>query len=376
MKRYKEIDFARAIPLLIMPIVHVFEEFEWWSYLDEGGMDFATILMVCCVFGPAIFMCILGMNIAFSSHTSPAELAKRGVITIGVFFAHNLVRFLLPALTVYFTSGGEEDWAIADGFSDFCMSDILFFAGSAFLFFALMKKINASLLTIFIIALLMLTANTLFFPSDTLIASGESEWYSELLGNIFHVSEEGAFPMFTWMLYPVTGYAAGLYMKKLKDEKELYSFYGKLLVVSAVSLVALCACMYSFEIDFVIVAAAPINANITDLFSIMLNIPIAGIGIAIAAFIYRGIKKIASQKVLGAITDISKAIMVFYIIQWIIIGWMEYMMYELEESYCISTGTALLIGVAVTLVSLAIAIPIQKRIEKKKAAKYAAQATA
>ncbi len=371
MKRFNEIDFARAIPLLIMPIVHVFEEFDWWGYLDEGAMDFGTILMILCVFGPAIFMCILGMNIAFSSHTSPQELAKRGVITIGIFFAHNLLRFLLPALTVYFTSGGEEDWAIADGFSDFCMSDILFFAGAAFLFFALMKKINASVPTVFAIALLMLTVNMWFFPSDSLVPTGESPWYNELIGNIFHVSEEGAFPMFTWMLYPVSGYAIGLNMKKLNDEKELYSFYGKLFVVSAAALLALCVCMYTFDIDFVVVAAAPLNANITDLFSIMLNLPIAGMAIAFAAFIYRGIKEVASQKVLNAITDISKAIMIFYIIHWIIIGWMEYMMYDLEESYCISTGVTILIGLGVMTVSLALAIPIQKKREKIKAAKRA-----
>ena len=361
-RRFVEMDFARAIPLLFLPIVHVFEEFSWWNALSEEALKSGNVLLYLCAFGPSIFMMILGMNIAFTTHNSPKELAARGVKTLVIAVGLNIARFFLPALVLYLRG---EDWALMDGIVSCCVSDILPFAGMAFLFFALMRKWKVSPLNIILIALALLSVHTLIMPEDM-----ESTWYTELLGNFVHCTEDSSFPVLAWLIYPAIGYSAGLYMQSRESEAELMSFYKKTLLASAVGLASLVIAMQAQGLDALLIAAAPANDNMTELFNVMLDVLLGGVFVTLFGFLYFGLQKVASEKVKTFITDLSKAIMIFFIIHWIIIGWMEYMIATgYEDTYALGSGFVWISSVIVMLVSVVLSIPIRKALSRRKSTK-------
>lgn len=359
-KRFYEMDFARALPLLFLPFVHFFEEFSWWGYLDDTAMHYGQIFLYLCAFGPSIFMMVLGMNIAFSSHTSPAELARRGVKTLIIAELLNLFRFVIPGMLVDLQG---EDWATLDALNSSLWSDILVFAGLAFLSFALMKKIKLSPIGIIWISLVLLGVHMLVSPATDY----ESTYISELIGNFVHTTENSAFPLLSWLVYPAVGYSVGLFLKTIPNEQDRKTIYNKMALSGLIALFVVCVCMKTYGLDPTIIAAAPANRNITDLFNIVLDISIAFVWFGVMYYFYCLLKSVLSDRGFNLVVDISKAIMIFYIIQWIIVGWAEYLLFRYEETYCFKLVSGVLLpGLVVMIVSVALSIPIKHRLDKRK----------
>lgn len=361
-KRFSEMDFARVIPLLFLPIVHIYEDFSLYESLSEKALADGEILLYLCAFGPSIFMMILGMNIAFTSHNSPNELARRGVKTLIIAMLLNVMRFMLPAFVIFLQG---EDWALMDGFISCCMSDILPFAGMAFLFFALMRKWDIKPLHIILLTLVLLSVHTLIMPEDM-----ESTWYTQLLGNFVHCTEWSSFPVLAWLIYPAIGYSIGLHMLTFENEEQRIKFYKKVLLVSAVCLLSLGVALNAQGLNVLLIAAAPANDNITELLNVMLDVFIGGVFVTLFSFIYFKLQKVVSKRVNNFITDLSRAIMIFYIIQWIAVGWTEYMLApKYSESYALGSGFVLISSVVIMLISVTLAIPIKKALDRRKLAK-------
>lgn len=157
-KRYHDLDFARAIPLLGLPFVHCYEEFESAGFLPGNVISWGQIFLYLCMLGPSVFMMGLGMNVTFTSHNSTSELRKRGIETIKVFFILNIFRYLIPG-SIYGAAGHQLGFDTVKEF--FFQSDILFFAGLAFLLFSLFKSLHFSTYGMLLTATLMLSVDML-----------------------------------------------------------------------------------------------------------------------------------------------------------------------------------------------------------------------
>jgi len=356
-KRYYEIDLARAIPLLFLPIVHVFEEYSAGGFLYSGTESSLKIIYQMCILGPSVFMIVLGMNIAFSTHTSPKELFQRGLKTILYYFLLNAARFGIPTLLGYLFI--PEPWVLELAACMMVTSDILMFAGLAFLFFALMRKWKISSFGSLLITLGILCIHMLVSP---MLVVAERSVFADFLGNFIYCSETSSFPVMAWLPYPAIGLIMGEYMKTL-NEQGVHRFYRRLLLGGTMVLVCFIIGLKSIGVDPETVAFAVSNANRVDFLNIVFDTAVACIWFGLIFYLWNGIH---SQRIRSAAVLISRAIMIFYIVQWVFVGWSEIIIgtFSYEEPI-MTVGTAVLIALVITVLSLVVTIWIQKKKDAK-----------
>ena len=357
-QRFLELDLARAVLILMLPFVHCYEEFANGGYLSAGAVDVGSILLYLCALGPAGFMIYLGMNVVFSSHSTPGELCRRGLKTIGYFCLLNVCRAVLPSFVAWLNG---FDYAFEEGLTWALSSDILFFAGCAFLFFALMLKLRARPLHMLIVSLLLLTLNTLIPPIDL-----ESTYLTAFLGNFFYINETSYFPLLSWLIFPSIGYCAGQTIKTLDTTQKKNRFYLGLALFSAALLIALYVCMAYYGLDPILIAASPANEYRTDLFNVLLDTCLVGVWTGV---VYYACSLMRSKRVLSAAHKVSDAILVFYCVQWALVGWLEYMLLiaGLGGQVVLTDASFVLISVAVFAVSLAVSLAVKRWSRTRKA---------
>lgn len=313
--RFYELDIARAISMLGMPIVHVYEELMIQGIAASGVWNQGLLLTYSCILGPSVFMISLGMNLVFSRNTTSKQLIERGIKTILMFYALNLVRFIIPSFIAYVCG---DTGALSSALKGSLCADILFFAGGAFVFFGLIKKFKVSSFYALLIAVLMLTLDMLI-PEPTF----KSEYVGIALGKFFYVNGWSCFPILPWMIFPAIGYCVGQYIVKMQDEEERGRFWKKVFFCCTIGIVAVSVCIKSYGLSPLLIAASPANSYITDLVNVVLNILAAGIWYSACYFVY---SKIKNTKIPESISCFSQKILVFYCVQWILVGWLEYML--------------------------------------------------
>jgi len=363
-KRFYEIDFARAVPLIFLPIVHFYEEFGFWGMLSEKALSLGTVWLYLCAFGPSIFMIVLGMNIAFSSHTSPRQLARRGLIILAVFYGLNIVRFFIPGLIGYFVV--KDPAVLQSALLSLSNSDILLFAGLCFLFFALMKRLNVTPFYILVISLLLLGIDMLIEPKP------QNAFLISVLGHFVYVNNTSCFPLLPWLTYPAVGYILALKMKSVSDEAEYKKLYQKLTVLGIAMMAVLSVCLLSYGIDPLTVGASVINGYLTDLFNIILDTGLAFVWFGIVYYIWASIR---SQRVREIIIRFSKSIMIFYIAQWVFVGWSELIFgaFFLDE-HCLDFRVIAVCAAITAVICVFIGFKVQAKLDARKAKRYAMQA--
>lgn len=135
--RQREFDVVKALAILFMVTIHVYEDLSVADTSVICSRPFDVILQF--LGGPLaapVFMFALGLGLSYSSHRSPGDLMKRGLHLFLFSYLFNLLRFTLP-------------YVILNGFSDLDPSrllylifhvDVLTFAGMAFFADRLFEK--------------------------------------------------------------------------------------------------------------------------------------------------------------------------------------------------------------------------------------------
>lgn len=311
-KRFLEFDILRAVSMMLMVVAHTWEQlgrfgdpYIWGSY-NLFSYSYAFI-------GPSVLMICLGTNLAFSSQKPPKVLVKRGILFLGIDLMLNVVRFGIPSVALLFLGRPE----FLDYFTrNLLCSDIYAFVGALFILFALFQKLKLSPGDILLVAIGMLTVNTAL--GFTSLNSIENEMLGYFLGRFVYVNWSSYFSLLPWFIFPAIGYYFGTMLKQMPEEQQSV-FAGKLLKISLVCLVAMCVALSRYGISHSIANIVYSNYQ-TDLLSIFLMVVLAGIPFAIAHWI---VKKYPTSRFVSVSCKISKVIMPFYVIQWIIIGWME-----------------------------------------------------
>ena len=293
-------------------------------------------------------MISLGSNLVFSD-AGPRKLAKRGCTTLVAFLLLNITRDVLPDIAI--ALAGHADAFDVLGY-DMLASDILGFAGFTFLFFAIIKYFQISPLATLLISLCMLTVNDLI-PQLHL----SSQFVSATLGNFFYADDYSCFPLLSWMIFPAIGYALASALRDIPD-KDL--FWKHVIAVCAIVLVATSVNMRKYGLNPLLIAASPVNAYITDFANVVLDAAIAWIWYGIFHFVY---KRIRSARIKHIILCGSQAIMLFYMAQWILVGWIRsaLVMLDLEGTNVLTTGTFITLIVVVTAAALPIGLFAQKQ---------------
>ena len=312
-ERFYQFDVARAFSILLLPLIHVFEELESRELLAPDVVSGWRIpILYLCIYAPSLFMILFGTNLKFAKEQAPAEYAKRGVhfLLIGVLL--NVLRFGIPAVAglIAGNTGPLLTFIVAT-----LQSDIYDFIGLFLLLFALMKKLRLSGGWMLIISLALLTVSNYVNGFDT-----GSMLLNCFLGRFIYVDANSCFPVMTWTVFPVIGYIFAELYQNMRDERERAKLHIFLICAELALEFAFEASFIKYGMDWKQFYISPANSYYTDIVNTVLMSCVAFGVFGVFYFIYR---RFAGSPPVRFLMKISGWIMPFYFIQWIIVGWLE-----------------------------------------------------
>jgi len=223
--RQPELDLAKGFAIAFMVLCHVVMR------LGIADADMLGVLAVAILGGPLaapVFMTSLGIGVCYSKNSTAEKLAHRGIKTIGIGLLLNICRVVLP-FTFATAITGESKWNLMIILT--LNSEILAFAGLAFLLIALIKSLNMTNRQICLVALIFTLFGGLFTKGRQFCCSNDivnvlagiivpANVYAAECKAIF---EEGVpFPFLNWIIYPLAGLVFGDILKKVTDKKSMY----------------------------------------------------------------------------------------------------------------------------------------------------------
>ncbi len=299
--RQIELDIAKGFSILFMIWVHTAETFSTGAGLGYeivenflGGPFAAPVFMVC-----------MGIGMRYARKTEPRDFARRGIGLLLTGLLLNVFRYVLPMLIAFATSGEK---LYLNTFTFLFGVDILEFAGLAFLFFALAKKLKWS-----DGLLLGISAAASVLGMLLKWKTSGNMYIDQLTGYIW--GNDGAqtyFPFLNWIIFPVFGYAFAKLFRHLADKK---AFYLKAALPCGIIGLGYIICAYVFKFSFGMYGEngyyyflGPIDAIAV----LMLVVGIFGFDYLLLRF--------KDTLPFRALRDMSGNINTVYCIQWTLIG--------------------------------------------------------
>ena len=207
--RQPELDLLKALCVVGMIFTHVMLDLATDAVPDVID-DYLTEF-----FGAATFMICMGIGMGYMHNQSPKAYLLRGfgLLTIGQFL--NIFRNSLPNLIAWWITGRQ--FFIANALL-ILQSDIMSFAGLAFMLMALLKKLRLSDLKILIFSVVL---SFLALLSWHYVPSPENYLVSQLVGYFVITDAEAYFPLFCYFIFVAFGYFLGGYYPRIKDKDAL-----------------------------------------------------------------------------------------------------------------------------------------------------------
>lgn len=241
----------------------------------------------------------------------------------------NLARYVMPAIVASFFDGSDKD-AVYWAFRETLTPDIMNFASLAFFSFALFFLLKLTSIKTLLIAVLLLIVNDLL----GVVQWNCPELLQVFMGNIFWTCDLSCFPLFSWLIFPVYGYLISEYMLKLGNE-EHRRFWRKLAAGSVVVILVMRGIVSYFGMDFMMVANPPINNYVTSTMTVVIDIAFANIVIYCCYELYNLLHLQVFNKYMQSF---SANVNSFYIMQWIFVGWWEFIRSGLGYRYSADIG--------------------------------------
>ena len=207
--RQSELDLLKALCVVGMIFTHVFLD------LGKNVVPTAVDDYLTEFFGAATFMISMGIGMCYMHKQSASSYLKRGfaLLTLGQFL--NIVRNALPNLIAWWITG--KQFFIANSLL-VLQSDILTFAGLAFLLMALFKKCRMKNAAILGVSVLMSVAALLMWHY---VPSPDNYLLSQLAGFFVITDAEAYFPLLCYFIFVAFGYFIGGYYPRIKDKGAL-----------------------------------------------------------------------------------------------------------------------------------------------------------
>ena len=207
--RQPELDLLKALCIVGMIFMHVLLD------LTEGTMPSVVDDYLTEFFGAATFMICMGIGMRYTHRQSPSSYLIRGfgLLTIGQFL--NILRNAIPNLIAWWITG--KQFFIANAFL-ILQSDILTFAGLAFLLMALFKRLKLSDGAILGFSVVMNFAALILWH---VTVPPQSYLASQMLGFFIITDAEAYFPLLCYFIFVAFGYFIGGYYPRIKDKSAL-----------------------------------------------------------------------------------------------------------------------------------------------------------
>ena len=308
--RFGEFELMKAFAILGLPIVHLLEEGIFNNYVSESVHKLEAFIVALCIVGPSIFMMCMGFGIGGTRNT-PRGIMRQGLRFLALGAILNLLRWVLPGLLLFLVHG----ISMSEDIFYFFASDIYYFVGIFYLFYALMLKLKLTTSEILVTTIVMLTINTLLTPIMSDIIT--NDYLVAIIGNIVYIDGTSCFPLLSWAVFPTAGILLGDVLKKVTDEKR-GAIMKHMLIFSPVIFISYLVSLSIYGHDVMKVMVSPLNDYITDLPNVILMISIA---LFLFAALYYVSNWIDETKFMKFMMKISMHIVPFYMLQWILVSW-------------------------------------------------------
>lgn len=300
--RQSEFDIAKGLAIFCMAWVHTLEETE--SLTD----DLMPMLIEKVFGGPfagPVFMVAMGIGMAYSTHTTPKQLMRRGVTLLVIGFLLNIFRFSLPSVVGAVGQSEAIDWQ--DILIWQISVDILQFAGLAFLYFGLVKQWQWRTPTLIMVALGLSVLGTYLHGTTVDDMIGR-----QFLSYLWSASEEGFFPFFNWLIFVTFGLVFGQAWQHCADKATFYRYMTPIGMTLGLGYI-----LSMFYLDLGMyrdVANAHYYMNTIDATFVCLFV-VGWFGVC------DGLSRIMPNTLLSWLSGLSQNINQVYCIHWIILGW-------------------------------------------------------
>lgn len=343
--RQLDVDIAKAQMVLMLPFIHCIIE----CTTDEGlcsGIPYLFDTIIGGPFSAPMYLFAMGIGFVYSRRQTAALLVKRGITLIGIFYLSNTCRFLIPYLIGYGISGDREHF-IVPLFYRWLGNDVLLFAGLTMLMMALFTHFGLSdRAMIAISAVLTLTAFLI----------GDVDTHS-MFGNIFLgylVGTDDAtglvvsdFPLLTWLIIPVCGYAFGHLLIRVKDKTAFYRTVSPLPFIIA-------AVYFPVGIHFGWGMFGEgqncyYHMNPWDIF-ICLCLDVGMLGL------WHNLSRLRSERVKDFLSEVSANITAIYCIHWVFVRSItNVMIYIINGTQILPLWQTMLLALAIDIASVVLA---------------------
>ena len=308
--KFGEFDLLKAIATLGLPAVHFLEEGALYGFFSEGVLKLESAILALCILGPSIFMICMGFSMG-GARNAPKSLVKQGLRFLVIGAVLNILRWLIPGL-IYGALTGDP---LIDDIGYCLVSDIYYFVGLFYIFYALIRKLNIKTHGLIVASIIMLTLNTLLTPFTAQFA--ENIIVDSILGNFVYVSETSCFPLLSWAIFPSIGIMLGEVLKKVDDERR-EKIMKRILIFSPFVFISFLVSLWSYGLDLLLILVSPLNAYITDLPNVILMIAVA---LFLFGALYYPCKAIDKSRFMHFMGEIATYIVPFYMLQWVLVSW-------------------------------------------------------
>ncbi len=208
--RQPEIDCLKAFCIVPMILLHVFEE-----CAEELGLAYDMLHVLEVLTGAAAFMMCMGLGSRYSRKQTVQHFVERGVGLLTVGQLLYLLRDAIPDLIAWWATGEERFLSASLLVFE---TDILTFAGLAFLLLALLKRLKLSDGAILGLGLGMNVAALLLFQVFQTTGSFLAD---QVLGLFVVTKAESYFPLCCYFLFVAFGHALGGVYLRIRDKDAL-----------------------------------------------------------------------------------------------------------------------------------------------------------
>ena len=232
--RQIEVDIAKATMLLMLPFIHCIIECSTDAQFDYG-LSFLFDTVIGGPFSAPMYLFAMGIGMVYSHRVNTIDRVKRGLMLIGIFYIAQTFRYLIPYLIGYGITGDREQF-IDPLIYRWLGCDVLLFAGMAIIVIALFIHLGFSERMMIEISVCLLLITNLIGDIDT--GSGAGNIF---LGYFIGTTDAeemviSDYPLLTWLIIPVCGYAFGKVLIRVKNKDR---FYG-ILTIPMLVIPALC----------------------------------------------------------------------------------------------------------------------------------------
>lgn len=340
MKRVPEIDLMKALAIIAMVLIHVWEISSSLSIVS--GIEKAAEFVVNFMGGipsAGVFMLTMGWGAAFSRRSTPRTYLDRmfQLILLGLlvnFFEHYLPAMIDP----------EHFGPLSEIAPSIIAVDIYFFAPLGMLYFAIMKKLaidgKGSLAIAFSILLVAGCSILNIVLGYETITTG-NVWLDTILGVLIRENEWSYFPFISWIIFPVLGYGLATLFRHGKSRSQALLFAGMTGVASIV-IAELLMKRYGI-VDSVLTEAA--NSSEASYYALSPACALCGYGILALEYVLASVfTTLSRQRVPAFLNYMSRNVMEIYIAQWVLIGLLSPLIAQIENVWLnLAVGVAVLI---------------------------------